>query len=160
MRLFVPSLTYLPATGRAPTPTPLTPQNKRLVTPDTDTQSERTKTPTNGPVIMATIPAATLDGRQILHKSFCPGLGEESFSEEVGPRVGGGPLCTPDVTSTPSFLQFPLEVPKCWLLQKGLPRLWGTQRPGAQEGNETLSELVSVLSFIYVVERVFPKHPV
>lgn len=121
VRLFVPSLTYLPATGHAPTPTPLTPQNKRLVTPDTDTQSECTKTPTTGPVIMATILAATLDGRQILHKSFCLGLGEESCSEKVGPGVGG-PLCTSNVTSTSSFLQFLLEVPKCWLLQKDLLR--------------------------------------
>lgn len=90
---------------------------------------------------------------------FVQGWGKSLFLRKWA-QGWGGPLCTPDVTSTPSFLQFLLEVPKCWLLQKGLPRLWGTQRPGAQEGNETLSELVSVLSFMYVVERVFPKHPV
>lgn len=118
VRLFVPSLTYLPATGRAPTPTPLTPQNKRLVTPDTDTQSERTKTPTNGPVIMATIPAATLDGRQILHKSFCPGLGEESFSEEVGPRVGGS-LMYPRCDLHPFFPTIPFRSPQVLALAEG-----------------------------------------
>lgn len=67
------SLTYLPATGCAPTPISLTPQNKRSVTPDTDTQSQRTKAPTTGPAVIATILAATLDGRQILHKPFVQG---------------------------------------------------------------------------------------
>lgn len=67
-----------PATGRAPTPTPLTPQNKRSVTPDTDTQSQRTKAPTTGPAVIATVLAATLDGRQILHKPFVQGWGKES----------------------------------------------------------------------------------
>lgn len=86
----MPSLTYLPATGCAPTPTPLTPQNKRLVTPDTDTQSQRTKTPTTGPVIVATTLAATLDGRQILHKPFCPGLEERVLSRGSGSKGAGG----------------------------------------------------------------------
>lgn len=87
MRLFVPSLTYLLATGRAPTPTPLTPQNKRSVTPDTDTQSQRTKAPTTGPAVIATILAATLNGRQILHKPFVLGWGRD-LSCGSGPKEG------------------------------------------------------------------------
>lgn len=151
MRLFVPSLTYLPCYRPCPHPHTPGPTEQALSEYETDTQSPAHKDTHTGPAIMAASLAATplvgVGDRQMPSRPFCSPEWCQCWGKGLGLRLLR--VRGPQRSS--------LMNPRCGLLPlfSCNPYLW--RPPSAASCRRTW--LLFFLSQVYVVEEMLPTSP-